>query len=567
MLCKLSIKNFAIIDDLKISFSPGLTVLSGETGAGKSIIIDAVNLLLGARATSGLIRTGTNEAEIEALFEIKAQSHVIKIMESYGYLESEQLLIKRVISRTGRHKIYINDRHCTLNILSLITENMASISGQHAHQGLLKDDQHLFILDQYGDLIPLRKKISEYFYRILPIIKRLKEFKKIDDLALERTEFLKFQRAEIVEASIAMNEDKVLEQEIKRLKNSDNLYRLVNSCNDELYNVEGAIIERLGIVRKNIKDASAIDTDLLEKGKNIEKVMFQVEDIMRDLDTYLKTIQTDSSRLQDIETRFDTILKLKRKYGGSFESVISYLESIDKELLKIENISDKIQETQKDLSDMHMKLFELCKELSLKRREAAEGLAEDVKKELEALQMPKPKFNVSLKTIPANKDLSPYLTGDGCAITETGIDHGIFIISTNIGEDEKPISEIASGGELSRVVLALKAISAKKDSAELIVFDEVDAGIGGGTAEVLGERLASLSDYHQIICITHLPQIAIFGDHHFHISKHVSEGRTRTVIEPLTKKGRIREIARMLGGVKITDATLAHAREMLGFHT
>jgi len=563
MLRELSIRNFAIIDDLQISFSEGLAILSGETGAGKSIIINAVNLLLGSRATAKLIRTGYETAELEALFQIKKQSPIAKIMKDNGYNPEEGLLIRRIISRKDRHRIYINGRLTTIGILNLITENLASISGQHAHQGLLKEDQQLTIIDQFGGLTAVREKVSGCFHEIVPLIRKLNNLKHKRDRQAEHIQLLEFQQKEIRQASVTLGEDTALEQERTRLKNSEALFQAVQGSIEMLYDSQGAAVEGLLAVKKDLDKASTIDPLLAPKAERIAEAAFHLEDVADELRTYLKNIQMDESFLETVEARLDTLVKLKRKYGGSLETVLSRLESIDHELSEMGNLSEDIAATEKKLFELHGKLTELTYKLSMDRKKTAKTLAQKVEKELTSLKMPHTKFKISFRTMPADENADPYLTIEEQTVFETGIDQATFRIAPNVGEPLKPLSSIVSGGELSRVVLALKAILAETEAVETVVFDEVDAGIGGSVAEVVGKKLSSLARHHQVICITHLPQIAKFGDHHFRISKRVSEGRTSTTIKQLSETERVKEIARMLGGEKITQATLDHAHEML----
>ena len=563
MLKELSIKNFTIIENLHICFSDGLTILSGETGAGKSIIINAVNLLLGSRASAKLIRTGVETAELEALFKITPESRVFKILDEQGGKASEELLIRRIISRGDRHKIYINGHLATIQMLNQATENLASISGQHAHQGLLKEDLQLMIIDQFGGLTPIRNKIYRLFHEIVPLIQKLRKLNNIRDRQAEHINLLEFQKKEILDASIKPGEDASLEQERIRLKNGEELYSAVYSSIEDLYSAKGAVVERLVEVKKNLDKATAIDPELTPKAKELSEATFRIEDIAEELRTYLKIITIDDKRLEEVESRLDILTRLKRKYGGTLEAVISHLETIDQDLSGIENISGQINDIETKLSELHRELSGLSLDLSSKRSKTAKLLAKKVEKELASLRMSGTKFKISLQTIPANDNSDPHLVVKANTINETGIDQANFLIAPNVGEDLKPMASIASGGELSRIVLALKAILAEKGSVETLVFDEVDAGIGGSVAEAVGKKLSKLARYHQIICITHLPQIAKFGDNHFRITKNVSHGRTITSINPLNEKDRIKEIARMLGGMEITKTTLDHAREML----
>ncbi|UCH20525.1 MAG: DNA repair protein RecN [Deltaproteobacteria bacterium] len=563
MLKELSIRNFAIIDDLTISFSEGLSILSGETGAGKSIILNAVNLLLGSRASATLIRTDAETAELEALFLISPNSSVAKFMSEQDYDPSDGLLVRRIISRSESNRVYINDRLATMQLLSAMTENLASISGQHAHQGLLKEDQQLLILDQFGGLIPLRTEVSKCFYDMLPLLERLKELNLLKDRQAEHIELLKFQKKEITDACIIPGEDIALEEERVRLKNSEGLYQTVYGSIEELYSTQGSIAERLAEVKKNLSQMVRIDKTLSKSTEDLAQTTYQIEDLVEALRNYLKTIQMDEGRLEVVEERLDLLQKLKRKYGGSLDAVILHLESITRELSDVENISGKITETQMKLAELHQNLTDLSIQLSDKRKSAATWFSEKVMAELEGLHMAQTRFDVSLRKVLADESTDPYLTINGKVLNEAGLDRATFLIAPNIGETLKPLASIASGGELSRVVLALKAILAETDSVETLIFDEVDAGIGGGVAEMVGQKLSELSQNYQVICITHLPQIAKFGNHHFGVTKSVVKGRTRTAINPLTQNERLEEIARMLGGTKITKTTRDHARELL----
>jgi DNA repair protein RecN (Recombination protein N) len=563
MLRELAIRNFAIIDDLQIAFSEGLTVLSGETGAGKSIIVNAFNLLLGSRASADLVRTGAETAELEAFFEIGAGSRAASIMEAQGYDPGEGLLLRRIISRSDRHRIFINGRMATIQLLNSLAANLASISGQHAHQRLLNEDKQLGILDQLAGLLPLREEVQRDYREILPLIRELRELEDPHGSRGAESELLRYQEREISEAAPLLGEDVALEQERERLKNGEALFQAVHGAVETLYSSEGAILGRLAAVKKSIEVAGGLDPALLPRTAALTEAMLRLEDLVPDLRGYLGRLEPDDRRLEEVETRIHAIQRLKRKYGGSIESVLSHLEKVKSALDRYEKRDAEKERIRKKLAGLHRKLAESCSRLSGERREAARALSEKVIGELSTLKMTPTRFAVAFDAVPAGKDAEAYLTNDGRMISETGIDRAAFMIAPNVGEALKPLSAIASGGELSRVVLALKAILAQTESVETIVFDEVDAGIGGGVAEAVGRKLFELSRVHQIICITHLPQIAGFGDHHFQIAKEVNDGRTRTVLRPLAGDERVHEIARMLGGETITRTALDHAAEML----
>ncbi len=563
MLAELSIKNFAIIDDLTIRFSDGLTILSGETGAGKSIIINAINLLLGSRATSKMIRTGAETAEIEALFHPPASSSAIQILKDQGIETSEDLLIRRVISKNDRHRIYINGRLSTMQLLGNVTRNLASISGQHEHQQLLNESNHLTILDQFGDIMPLQQQVYNIYHDILPLIHKLDQLKDSRQKQQDQTELFEFQKKEIEDADINSNEDEILKKEQTRLKNAEMLYQIVAGVSETLYSSDGAIAEKLGEIKRQLDTAARMDETLNSPAEGLSDAAFRIEDIARELSTYIDGIEPDEQRLEEIESRLDLINRLKRKYGGTLDDVIQYLNTIDQALAEHGNIDDKILQTEQELVEKHKQLMDLAERLSGKRRKMSVVLSKKVEQELNLLKMPSTRFEIAFTQTAATPKTSVYLTANDNVITETGIEQACFMIAPNVGEDLKPLSNIASGGELSRVVLALKSITANDASTSTMIFDEVDAGIGGEVAEVVGKRLSSLAAAGQTICITHLAQIAAFGDHHLKISKHIKNNRTCTRISTLNAEQRLEETARMIGGEKITDAILEHAREMI----
>ncbi len=563
MLRELSIKNFAIIDDLRIHLDDGMTVMSGETGAGKSIIISAVNLLLGSRASSRLIRTGADNAELEAFFEISPESGAARAMHANGYDPAEGLLVRRIIARRDRHRVYLNGRLATMQVLNAVTADLASISSQHAHQGLLKEDLHLDILDQYGGLMPMRKTLAERYDAMQPHIEQLDALMSRQQQQGEQRELLRFQLQEIEAAALQPDEDHTLEQERSRLRNTQMLMQTVGACIEGLYAAEGAVVDQLAAVRAEMEKAAAIDDELASPCRQLAEVGYQVEDLTETLRVYLQQVEGDENRLEIVEDRLDLINRLKRKYGGTLENVLAQAAEIRQNLEAFENLEDRIRATDRYLEKERARLAETADGLSARRRDVARRLAARTVAELDALEMEGTRFEVTLSEVEADTNTSPWMNHRGVRIDARGYDRAAFFISPNVGEALKPLATIASGGELSRVILAIKAILADSDAVETLIFDEVDAGIGGGVAEVVGQKLKALAGHHQVICITHLPQIARFGDAHFKIAKQVHGGRTATQIAPLDEPARLEEIARMLGGVKITAKTRAHARELL----
>jgi len=563
MLQELSIRNFAIIDDLNVSFLPGLTVLTGETGAGKSIIISAVNLLLGNRATPKLIRTGAETAELEARFLVPPESNVARLMNDYALDSSEGLLIRRIISSRDASRVYINGHQATIQMLGQLTENMASIAGQHAHQKLLKEDEHLLILDQFAGLVRHRSDLTERYRNMLPLAETLRRLEEKRKQAAEQIDLLEVQRREIAEATPILGEDEDLEREQGRLKNAADLIKTVHEGLDALYNAPGAAMEQLTTVLRSLNASTRLDPELSAPTNQLEDIRYRLEDVVQTLQDYLGRDSFEEGRLEAVEARLDILNRLKRKYGGSIETVIEQLGTINRAMNTLEGVDAEIADVRQQLTDGHRELANAAMELSRRRAAAASSLSKKIMEELSSLNMRQARFDILLESQTAGDGFPPYLAAEGNCIRDTGIDQVRFMISPNTGEDLKPLAAIASGGELSRVVLALKAILAEGEAVEAIVFDEVDAGIGGGVAEVVGRKLSALARNHQIICITHLPQIAKFATHHFKISKQVQNERTLTSIQPVKGEERVQEIARMLGGETITEATLSHARELL----
>jgi DNA repair protein RecN (Recombination protein N) len=540
-----------------------MTILSGETGAGKSIIINAFNLLLGGRANARLIRAGAESAEIEAIFDIAKDGPAAEALKAQGYETGDELLIKRKVSEDNRHKIYINGSLASMPVLTSITAGLAGISGQHAHQHLLKEETHLSILDQFAGLLPLRETVRQAYLELVPLIRDREKLIRLSRHQGQQAELLAFQKDEITKARVTAGEDEELEKEKIRLKHAERLYGLVFGALEGLYDGQGSVIELLAQIRKNLTDAGQIDPDLAGRLEAVTDITARAEEAASQLRSYLDGVQTDDRRLEAVEERLDLLVRLKKKYGGTLADVLSRLEQIDRELTGLENLSGTIAGLEAQIAAGHERLAGAARKLSAARKKAAREFSARVEQELAGLKMDKTRFDVAFSLLPAGEAADPHLTVDGAGVDETGLDRAAFLIAPNPGEPLKPLAEIASGGELSRVVLALKAILAGRESVGTIVFDEVDAGIGGETAEVVGRKLLDLSVYHQVLCITHLPQIAKFGTCHYKIEKEISQGRTITRISALSKKERVREIARMTGGEKITDKTLAHAKEML----
>lgn len=563
MLNELSIKNFAIIDDIHISFEDGFSVLTGETGAGKSIIIEAVNLLLGSRASADLVRAGCDTAELEAFFDIDETSGAAAILNDQGIDGSDGLIIRRIISSSGKSRVFINSRLATLDLLKQVTCDLAGISSQHAHQGLLREENHLDILDEFAGTSPLKTEVKKLYRKILPVKKTIGELKERLANQMKEQDFLEFQINEIREADILPNEDEDLEKKRHTLLNASKLFETAHRSIHEIHDRDGSLVERLSFLRNDLEKASRSDEALKKIAGQVSSIVFDLQDIAGELRAFSTTIDLDPSSLELADQRLDLISKLKRKYGGSLESLFHAYETMQESLSQTTEIDAQIKALETECREFLKEIAQKALELSGLRKQAAKKLSRMTRTELDGLEMGKARFEVDFKSQPAAGG-EEIATPDQKRIGPDGMDTVCFLLSPNPGEALKPLVKIASGGELSRIVLALKAVLSKTKSVETLIFDEVDAGIGGATSEKVGLKLAQLAGKHQIICITHLAQIAKYAENQFRISKNVKEGRTFTTIVPLAEGSpRIEEIARMIGGANITDATLTHARELL----
>ncbi len=549
MLQELRIKNFAIIDELNISFSKGLNILTGETGAGKSIILNAVQLLRGAKVGDEVVRSQEEEATIEAIFDLSENPEIIKRFKVEEIDDKEEtLLIKRIISKSGRGRVYVNGNLATLGMLSNISEEILSICGQHEHQLLQKVETHIDILDEFGGLIKLREEFQRCFEKFNSQLEEIKKIKEDQERLEKEREIMQFQLKEIESANLQVGEDETLKAERAILINAKRLIEFAKLAEGLLYDEEGSVIERIQMIIRQGQDVSSIDPKLSELVKNLEASLIQLEEISIEFRDYSKKIEANPERLDEIENRLQELDRLKRKYGPTIEDILVFKKRIDEKLQLFTLEQDKLKELEASLEPIRKEMLGLCRRLSQERKKVALGLKREVEKELSSLGMKKTTFEVSFEEIP---------------ISSKGMDKVEFLISPNPGEALKPLAKIASGGELSRIMLALKKILANVGERQVLIFDEVDSGIGGAIAEVVGRKLKELSRYHQVICVTHLPQIACFADRHYSVKKEVKGGRTITRVIPLEKESVIDEIARMLGGMKITEKTKAHAKEML----
>jgi DNA repair protein RecN (Recombination protein N) len=560
MLTDLTIKNFAIIDELRAQFGPGLNALTGETGAGKSILVDAINLLLGSRASSEMIRTGHEEASVEAYFDLE-DAKAPALLKNLDLAGSEGLQIRRLIHRSGKSRAFLNGSTITLHMLEELGEELINVYGQHEHQHFLDPLRHIDILDSSGRLLPLRGAFQEVYARWTRISSELQGWMAKQKQHSDRLEFLAYQSNEIARVKIKPGEDEELNSERARLVHAEKLHAIAFFGAEVLYGESGSVVERLKATLQRLREGAKLDPSLEPLIASVESTLFQAEDVAASLRAYGEKIYFDPGRLEAIESRLDEINRLKKKYGPSLDQVLAYQDQIDLERQDLGNPGERVARLQKITSQEYDRALGAAGDLSQARKKISRELETRVEKELTTLGMKKARFQILVEADGVEE-------GEGVQkstprLHDKGMDRVHFLLSPNPGEDLKPLARIASGGELSRIMLAMKRIFAEETLAKTLIFDEVDAGIGGGIAEIVGRKLKEISRNHQVFCITHLPQIASFADAHFKVVKKETGGRTSVEIRRLTLDERLEEIARMLGGIKITGTAVDHAREIL----
>ncbi|WP_195225374.1 DNA repair protein RecN [Staphylococcus warneri] len=552
MLQTLSIKQFAIIDELEIQFSDGLTVLSGETGSGKSIIIDAIGQLIGMRASSDYVRHGEKKAIIEGIFDIDNSKDAIHVLQDLNIdIDEDFLLVKREIFSSGKSICRINNQTITLQDLRKVMQELLDIHGQHETQSLLKQKYHLQLLDdyagdQYSDLL---SQYHDVFNRYKSKRKELEELESADQALLQRLDLMKFQLEELTEASLKEGEVDQLETDIKRIQNSEKLILALNNAHMTLTD-ENAITDRLYELSNFLNEINDIVPDKYVKLKEeVDQFYYTLEDAKHELYDEMTNTEFDEQVLNELESRMNLLNNLKRKYGKDVSELIAYQGKLENEINKIENYEQSTSQLREEINDLYKQVIKVGKSLSAKRRKVARELRDHIVSEIQNLQMKDANLEISFKPLD-----EPNIEG---------IEFVEFLISPNKGEPLKSLNKIASGGELSRIMLALKSIFVKSRGQTAILFDEVDSGVSGQAAQKMAEKMRDIAEYIQVICISHLPQVATMSDHHLLISKHTTEDRTTTQVKELENDDRIDEVARMISGASVTDLTRENAKEMI----
>ncbi|MEC2075422.1 DNA repair protein RecN [Metabacillus fastidiosus] len=557
MLAELTIKNFAIIESLTISFEKGLTVLTGETGAGKSIIIDAIHLLAGGRGSSEFVRYGEKRAELEGLFLLDDEKHTVyEKCEQFGIdIGDGMVVLRRDISETGKSICRVNGKLVTIAILREVGQTLVDIHGQHDNQELMNEENHLSLLDQYGgNKISSAKAVYMELYEKYDQLKRkINKFSQNEQEMAHRLDLIQFQLDEIEAAKLEPNEDEKLQIEKNEISNYEKMYDALKNSYNALHG-EGKGLDWIGLAMGQMEEISSINDTLKGISESVSNSYYQLEDLSYQLRNELDSLEFDPERLNFVESRLNEISHLKRKYGHSVEDILIYASKIEEEIETIVNKDSHLNKLMNELDSIEKDLLVEANNLTNVRTKCAETLTKEILRELKELYMDKTVFKVHFS--PDNEDGSIKFHADGADVIE-------FYLSTNPGEPLKPLSKTASGGELSRIMLAMKSIFSEHQGITSIIFDEVDTGVSGRVAQSIAEKIYRVSVGSQVLCITHLPQVAAMADTHLYISKSTNDGRTKTSVKPLGEEEKIREIGRMIAGVEVTELSREHAKELI----
>ncbi len=546
MLKLLVVKNFALLEDLTIDFEDGLTIITGETGAGKSMIVEAIATLCGSRMEDVLIRSNKNFAEVTGIFS--AKSAVAERLKKSGIEVDADIIIRRKIERGKRQSAYINDQIVSLNLLKELARETIDLIGQYENQSLFYAKNHLSLLDSYANLDDAKQKYNKNYSEYKQLQSQLENLLETMRQKDEKLDYLKYQIAEIEKANLQQGEEENLVSEKNLLSSSEKRSLLSTEIIKNLYEKDGSVIENLAKVKKLFDELSELDPNLGKNNKELEGLISSVDEIYRELSSYQNRIEFSQERLDYVLDRLETINKMKKKYGKTLQEINGYLTRTKEELMLIETRDEEVKRIKQRITEVKHEVTKQAEELSARRHEASTTLKKRILELLTQLGMKKAEFEIKFTV----KD-----------IHEDGKDDVEFFISTNPGEELKPLRKVASGGEISRITLSLKTILSDVDKIPTIIFDEIDTGIGGGIAEAVGALLSKVSKRHQIMCITHLPQISVFADNHILVEKKIKGKETFTKIVKLDEETRKREIARMLGGKEITKKTMEHATEFL----
>ncbi len=564
MIKSLLIKDFILIEKLKVDFDSGLNIITGETGVGKSIIIDAMNLLIGEKASGDFVRTGTEKAIVEGVFDISDNQNVINFLGENNYDINDELIVRREILKKGSSRSFINDSPAPLSHLKALGEFIIDLHGQHEHQSLLRTETHIKFLDNFGNLDKLIEEYRVHYNNLKKLFSRLDELKNIEKSTKEKRDLYEFQAKEIDAINPKEGEIEDLQSKLNILENSEKLYETTTRLFEILYESDSAVYDQLIKARNLIDDLSRIDKEFANLKLDLNSAISIVDEISKFVQSYSSRIEFNPELLEEYRERLGSLILLAKKYGGSLENVIEYRNKIEKEILLAENFDEEISKIEEEIEHERRLCSDAAIRLSEKRREVAEKISNSIISILKDLGINNASFEVVFRNKKTNDPRSFVKFGNEFyEANSNGFDEVEFYISTNPGEELKPLAKVASGGEVSRIMLALKTILAKSDKLPLMVFDEIDVGISGRIAQKVGKALRNLSEYHQIIAITHLPQIAGFSNSHYVVVKKVKDGRAVTTIRKLTDEEKVFEIARLISGEDITPASIENARNLI----
>ena len=561
MLRELRIKNFAVIDELALKLGPGLNILTGETGAGKSIILNALGLISGDRVTSDVIRHNQEEASVEALFEAVPPSVKDKLGGA-GIEVDDDLIIKRVVSRTGKNRVYLGGSLCPLNLLSEIGASIVRIYGQHEHHTLLKPENHVELLDAFGGLAAVVHSMGEKFSAFAAAWEALKCAREELERRKNERGLLEAKVEEIATARLRPEEEMELRAKKNILIHAEKLYQGCREGEELLYEGDNALVAPLGRYSNKLRELAQIDSALAGAAELVQGALAQLEEASMELRRYAERMHFEPGALEQLEDRLAEVQRLKRKYNAGVEDILRMQAEAEAELMALDRGEGEISELERAFETARQKAWQAAGVLSMERQKVAKRFKREMEKEVKTLGMPQTEFEVRFLEPEDKEDAPPFHVG-GKRISANGVDDVEFYFSPNPGEPPKPLARIASGGELSRLMLAIKSLVLGPGDIPTLLFDEVDAGIGGGVAEIVGKKLKTVAAAHQVICVTHLPQIAALADSHHAVIKEVVKGHTVTRVKELNDEERVDEVARMLGGIKITDKTRKHAEEMV----
>ncbi|MBK8945458.1 MAG: DNA repair protein RecN [Ignavibacteriae bacterium] len=564
MLTSLEIKDYALIEKIHVNFGSGLNIITGETGAGKSILIGALGLLLGERASTETVRKGAEKSVIEGIFEIGNNKKVSNLLEENEIVNNAELILRREISVKGSNRCFVNDTPVQLTFVKQIGNLLIDLHGQHDHQSLLNNETHIDFLDEFCDLENELLEYSKLRKRLSEILTQINSLKSNEKNLKEKVELYQFQLKEINSVSPIENEDVNIEKELIILENSEKLFETSSQIYSSLYDDENSVFEILTVIKNKIDELKKIDESFIPKFEDANSALELLKDVAHFTRDYKDKIDIDPEKIEELRNRAGAIYLLKKKYGGTLENVLKHKNKIEEELNIAENFSDKIESLTNDVNEIREKIKKIALIISEKRKKESSKIEKEIVKMLSFLGINDSQFKINFD-YDKNNSTENFINLNSHKINlqNNGIDIVEFYISTNLGEDLKPLSKIASGGEISRVMLAIKSVLAKTEKLPLLIFDEIDTGVSGRIAQKVGKVLSGLSQSHQIISITHLPQIAAYANQHFSIEKEIKGERVISKLVKLNEENRITEIAKLLSGEHITKSNIEAAKELI----